>query len=300
MVRFLAKVAALGVVLTAQLASAQIQFDDVKIATTKLTDQIFMLEGSGGNIGVLVGDDGLLVVDDQYAPLAERIKSALKALSDEPVRYMLNTHWHFDHTGGNEAFGESGAVIVAHDNVRKRMGRDEFMKLLKQDIPASPEIALPAITFSRNMTFHFGGQTVAVYHAPRAHTDGDAFVHFADANVIHAGDVFWNGTYPFIDTGSGGGLEGTIDATKRMLALANDDTKIIPGHGPLGSKQDLQVYLEMLETTHERLTKYLDQQMSLNQVVFKRPLKDLDEKWGKGFIDPERFVRILYTDMARN
>ncbi len=300
MIRWVARIAALSVVMAAPIAAAQERFDDVQIATTPLTDGLFMLEGAGGNMGVLVGDDGMLVIDDQYAPLAGRIKDALTALSDQPVRYLLNTHWHFDHTGGNEAFGERGTVIVAHDNVRKRMGRDEFMKLLKRDVPAAPKIAMPAITFSRSMTFHFAGQTIAVIHAPRAHTDGDAFVHFPDANVIHAGDIFWNGTYPFIDTGSGGGLEGTINATKRILALANDDTKIIPGHGPLGSKKDLQAYLDMLETTRTRLISFLDQQIGVNQVAFKRPLKDLDEKWGGGFIDSERFVRILYSDLAQN
>lgn len=281
----------------ASVVQAQNRFDDVTIESTKLSEHVYMLKGAGGNIGVLVGEDGVFMVDDQFAPLAARIKEAVSELSDQPIRYLVNTHWHSDHTGGNESFGDDGAIIVAHDNVRKRLGRDEFMKLLKREVPASPASALPQITFAHRVTLHFSGEKITAYHAPYAHTDGDSYIHFANANVIHAGDLVRNGEYPFIDTGSGGGLGGLIKAVKRIIALADDETRIIPGHGALTSKKDLQDYLEMLETTRSRVEALIAEGVSKNKVVFQKPMKDYDEKWGQGFIDPERYLRIVYDDL---
>lgn len=279
------------------LVQAQNRFDDVTVESTKLSEHVYMLTGAGGNIGVLIGEDGVFMVDDQFAPLAERIKKAVSELSDQPLRYLVNTHWHSDHTGGNESFGDDGAIIVAHDNVRKRLGRDEFMKLLKREVPASPASALPQITFAHRVTLHFSGEKITAYHAPYAHTDGDSYIHFANANVIHAGDLVRNGEYPFIDTGSGGGLGGLIKAVKRIIALADDETRIIPGHGALTSKKDLQDYLEMLETTRSRVEALIAKGVSKNKVVFQKPMQDYDDKWGQGFIDPERYLRIVYDDL---
>jgi glyoxylase-like metal-dependent hydrolase (beta-lactamase superfamily II) len=291
-------------ILTALLATgyaatslAQNNFDDVTVAATKLSDHVFMLTGAGGNVGVLTGEDGVFLVDDQYAPLADRIKAAVRDISDEPVRYLVNTHWHGDHSGGNESFGKDGVVIVAHDNVRKRLGRDEFMKLLKREVKASPAAALPQITFANRATLHFSGEKVTAYHAPYAHTDGDSFIYFENANVIHTGDLFFNGNYPFIDTGSGGSIDGMIRGVKRIVALADDETKIIPGHGPVASKEDLQNYLAMLEETRKRIAALIGKKVSLNRAVFQKPLKDLDETWGNGFMTPERYLRIVYNDL---
>lgn len=278
-------------------ATAQIDFDKVQIESIPLAENIFMLTGSGGNIGLLVGEEGVLMIDDQYAPLSPKIRQAIGKLSDAPVRYVINTHWHFDHTGGNENFGKSGAVIIAHDNVRRRMSRDEFMKIGQRDVPASPEIALPTVTFAHQATFHFGGQTLVAHHAPYAHTDGDLFVHFTDANVIHAGDVFWNGFYPLIDTGSDGGIDGTIAAAKRILALSNEETKIIPGHGKLATRADLEAYIAMLETVRARVIELIGQYKKKSQVIAADPLADYDDTWGTGFMKPDAFLGIVYDDL---
>lgn len=276
---------------------AQNNYEDVEVTATKLSDHVFMLKGAGGNVGVLSGADGVFLVDDQYAPLADRIKAAVTQISDKPVRYLINTHWHGDHTGSNESFGEDGVVIVAHDNVRKRLGRDEFMKLLKREVKAAPAAALPQVTFAHRATLHFSGEKITAYHAPYAHTDGDSYIHFENANVIHTGDLFFNGNYPFIDTGSGGSIDGMIKGVKRILALADDDTRIIPGHGPVASKEDLQDYLAMLEESRKRIAELISDKVSLNRAVFRKPLKDLDETWGNGFMTPERFIRIVYNDL---
>ncbi|MEE8488182.1 MAG: MBL fold metallo-hydrolase, partial [Gemmatimonadota bacterium] len=225
---------------------AQQNFDDVQIETIEVADNIYMLIGSGGNLGLSVGDDGAFLIDDQYAPLTEKILDAIKALTDNKVQFVVNTHWHADHTGGNELHGEAGAIIVAHENVRKQMTVDHFLAAFNSTVPASPEGALPVVTFTESVTFHWNGDEIHVFHVDAAHTDGDAVIHFKGSNVIHAGDTFFNGMYPFIDTSTGGTLDGMIDAAKRILDISDDETKIIPGHGGLASRAELGQYYEML------------------------------------------------------
>ncbi|MEM6640098.1 MAG: MBL fold metallo-hydrolase [Pseudomonadota bacterium] len=274
-------------------------FSGVEVTTTKLAPNLYMLAGAGGNVGVLVGEEGVFMVDDQYAPMSDKLKAAVAAITEAPLRYLINTHWHFDHTGGNEAFAESGAVLVAHDNVRVRMSRDEFIGLLDMEVPASPAAALPVITFANRLTLHFADAAITAHHVAHAHTDGDAFIHFAEENVIHAGDLFWNGLYPFIDTSSGGGIDGMIKGARRMLALADDQTRIIPGHGPLAGRDDLVAYLDMLETTRARILRLIQDGVSRDAARFKPILEDYDEKWGGGFMKPERYRTIVYDDLAR-
>ncbi|MFK8017187.1 MAG: MBL fold metallo-hydrolase [Gammaproteobacteria bacterium] len=295
---FSRRVMTIAAILIAPMALGQTDYDKVEIESTAVSGGVYMLTGAGGNIGVFTSEQGVFMIDDQFAPLTDKIKAAVSQLSDQPLRYLVNTHWHFDHTGGNENIGKGGVVIVAHDNVRKRMSRDEFIEAYKLDVPAAPAVALPVVTFNSQMTFHFGGETIHVHHSPHAHTDGDSFIYFENANAIHTGDLFFNKIYPFIDTGSGGGIQGMMQAVKNVLTIANDDTRIIPGHGPLATKADLQEYLVMLEAAHDRVNAALNTRLTVSQLVFQKPMKDFDEKWGKGFMSPEQFIRIVYSDLA--
>src|SRR5437870_920941 len=239
--------------LFAAAASAQEDFSKVEIQTEKLADTVYMMTGEGGNLGVSVGEDAVFVIDDQFAPLTPKIQAAIAKLTDKPVKFVLNTHWHFDHTGGNENLGKAGALIVAHDNVRKRMSSDQFIEFMNMRTKADPKSAWPVVTFSTDVTFHLNGDEIYAFHAPRAHTDGDAIVFFRKSNVVHMGDTFFNQLYPFIDTSTGGTVDGVIAAVDKVLAQVNESTKIIPGHGPLGDKAQLKSYRDMLATISGRI-----------------------------------------------
>lgn len=269
----------------------------VAIKTVPVAGSVSMLEGQGGNLGVSAGPDGLFMIDDQYAVMTDNIKKALAAIGQQPLRFIVNTHWHGDHTGGNENFGKTGAVIVAHDNVRKRMSTEQFMKAFSKTVPPSPAIALPVVTFADAVTFHLNGDDISVFHVAPAHTDGDSVVIFKKANVIHTGDVFFNGIYPFIDVSSGGSINGTIEAAERIVNLADEKTKIIPGHGPLADKAALKVYRDMLATVRDRVTAAIKDGKTLEQVQMMKPTADLDAVWGKGFLKPEQFVMIVYSSL---
>jgi len=277
---------------------AQQDFSKVEIVTTDLGNGIFMLAGAGGNIGVSTGDDGVFMIDDQFAPLTKKIRAALAEISEAPVKYLLNTHWHGDHTGGNENFGADGAVIVSHENVRKRLSTKQFMKAFGREVPAAPEAALPVITFDGDVTFYFNGETINVMHLPAAHTDGDSAVHFENANIVHMGDIFFNGFFPFIDQSGGGTLDGVIAAAETIAAIANDETKIIPGHGPMASKADLLTYKSMLEDVRARMAPLIGEGLSRDEVLAKNPLGDLTETWGNGFMKTEVFTGIVYDVMT--
>jgi len=210
---------------------------------------------------------------------------------------LLNTHWHGDHTGGNERFGKTGAIIVAHENVRKRMSVDSVIEALHRKVPASPKAALPVVTFTSDVTFHWNGDTIHAFHVPPAHTDGDVVVHFKKANVIHTGDVYFNGLYPFIDLSSGGSVLGVIRAASRVIDLCDDKTKVIPGHGPLSDRAELIVYRDMLAAVRQRIVKLIEAGKSADEAVAAHPTKDFDAKWGQGFLKPDIWTRIVYQSV---
>ena len=286
-------------VISSGVTAQEDRFAGVEITTEQVVPGIYMLVGAGGNIGVSVGEDGIFMIDDQFAPLTDRITAAVAALSDQPIRFLVNTHWHGDHTGGNENLGNRGVLIVAHDNVYQRMSRDTEIGAFNQVVPASPEAALPVITFNDNVTFRLNGEEIRAVHYRQSHTDGDSVIHFVNANVVHTGDIWFNGFYPFIDVSSGGSIDGVISSIGKLIDLADDNTRIIPGHGPLGDKQGLQAYLEMLEAVRDRMSKLIDEGKSLEQIIELRPNADFDDAMGKGFINPETFLQILYSDLKR-
>jgi cyclase len=294
------RLAVLLVMVLAQGAVAQ-DFSKVEVAAQKLGDSTWMLTGAGGNIGLSVGDDAVFVIDDQFAPLVPRIKAAIARITPKPVQFVLNTHFHFDHTGGNEAFGKDGALIVAHDNVRRRMSRDQLISLITSTSPqkASPKAALPVITVAGEITFHINGDEVHAFHVPRAHTDGDLIVHFRQSDVVHMGDVFFNGSYPFIDVSSGGSAEGVLAAADRVLALSTERTKIIPGHGPLAGKADLQAYRDLLATVIGRIKDQRRAGKTDSEIREARPAADFDARYGNGFIKPDVFVQMMLSGIAR-
>ena len=278
---------------------AQDDMSKVEIQTEKLADHVYMMTGAGGNLGVSVGEDGVFLIDSQFAALTPKIQAAIAKLSDKPVRFMLNTHWHFDHTGGNENLGKAGAVIIAQENVRKRLSSEGFIAFLGMKTKPSPAIALPVVTFTRDVSFHLNGEDIRASHAPNAHTDGDVVVHFSKSNVVHMGDTFFNGLYPFIDTSSGGSVAGVLAAADRALKTVGDSTKIIPGHGPLGTKADLKAYRDMLAAVSSRVAAQIKQGKKLEEVVASKPTAQYDAKWGKGFLAPEKFVEMLYGNLKK-
>lgn len=293
-------IAALVSVAVTTQVSAQQDFSQVEIQTVPVRDNIYLLQGEGGNIGLFVGEDGAFLVDDQIAPLTDKIKAAIATVTDEPIKFVINTHWHSDHTGGNENLGNEGVVILAHDNVRKRMSVDNIIPSLNMEFPASPEAALPVITFEDGVTFHLNGDTLHAIHPDTdGHTDGDTFLHWKKANVIHAGDLFFNGFYPFIDTYSGGSLAGMIEGVNEILELTNAQTLIIPGHGKLSNRQELLDYRNMLMVVQVRTLTAIAQGMTLEEFLASDPTAEFDAAWGQGFLTPEVFQKIVYSSVAQ-
>jgi len=283
--------------LTAAPALAQQDFSKVEVKAEKVAEGVYMLTGAGGNIGLSVGQSGTFVIDDQYAPLTKRILVAIREITPHPVRFVVNTHWHGDHTGGNESMGQAGALLVAHENVRKRMSTEQFMGALGRKVEPSPEGALPVVTFTDAVTFHWNGDEIRAYHVPPAHTDGDVIIHFAKADVVHMGDVFFNGGYPFIDTSSGGRIDGVIAAAERVLAGISEKTRLIPGHGPLGTKADLQAWHDGLKTLRDRIAKLKAEGKTRDQAIAAKPTADYDAKWGTGFMKGDTFTGLVYDSL---
>lgn len=271
----------------------------VEIQTVPVNDGIYMLVGEGGNIGVSAGEDGVFMVDDQVAPLTGKIKAAIANITDQPIRFLLNTHWHIDHTGGNENLGKEGVVIFAHDNVRERMSTDQFTAAFQRKVPASPKVALPVITFNDTSTFHLNGQTIQAIHVEAAHSDGDSIIYFKEADVIHTGDVYFSSSYPFIDGSSNGSIEGMIKGVDKILALATETTKIIPGHGVLSNRQEVEAYRQMLVDVRDRTQAAINKGTSLEDFLASKPTADYDETWGKGFLSGEKFLTNVYKVMAK-
>jgi cyclase len=280
-------------------AFAQQDFSKVEIRTEKLSDSVYMLVGAGGNLGLSVGEDAVFLVDDQFAPLTPKIEAAIAKITPQTVKFVLNTHWHGDHTGGNENLGKAGALIVAHENVRKRMSVENFIEFLGMKTQPDPRAALPVVTFTTDITFHLNGDEIFAQHAPRAHTDGDAIVHFRKSDVVHMGDVMFNKLYPFIDTSTGGTVEGVIAAAERTLKEVSERTRIIPGHGPLANRADLEAYRDMLVKISARIRDQLRAKRTLEQVQASKPTAEFDGVWGKGFLKPDKFVEMLYRNMEK-
>ena len=275
--------------------SAQADSDTVKISPTQLTDKIYMLTGKGGNIGLFIGEDGTFLIDDQFAPLTEKIITAIKSVGGSHPKFLINTHYHGDHTGGNENLGQEGTLIFSHDNVHERLRTGSFIQEFNKKRPGIGREGLPVVTFSEDISFHLNNDTIHAIHVPGAHTDGDCFIHFKKANVIHAGDIFFNGFYPFIDVQHGGSLKGTIEAADKILLLADDSTKIIPGHGPLADKAQLISYRQMLETAYERLRALKAEGKTAQEAAAANPLEDLDKIWGDGMFNSDRWIEIIYS-----
>jgi len=296
----LVKLAGTLLLLFATATAADDQFKDVEINTTQVSDGVYMLTGKGGNIGVSIGNDGVFLIDDQFAPLTGKIKASIAKLSDQPVRFLLNTHWHPDHTGGNENIGKGGTVIVAHDNVRKRLSVDNVVEMFGIEAPAMNKAGLPVITFEQSLTFHLNGDEILVSHVDNAHTDGDSIVKFTAANVIHTGDIYFAGMYPFIDYDTGGSVEGVIQALEQVLAMSDADTIIIPGHGPLSNRKELAPYVNMLKAISSRIQKMIAEQATLEQIQAAAPSKEFDGEYGNGYIKNTTFIGMLYKGMTQH
>lgn len=269
------------------------KWDDIQITSHKIKDNIYMLEGGGGNMGLCFGEDGVLLIDDQFAPLSEKIKAAIRELCGEGVDFIINTHWHGDHTGGNENFAKEGSTIIAHENVRKRLSTDQ-VRPFGRTTAASPEVALPKMTFNDKMNIHYNGDDIHLIHVHTAHTDGDAFVYFSKANVLHMGDCFFKDRFPYVDREMGGDPDGAIAAVEAAMMLVDDETVIIPGHGSLATKGDLKRYYEMLTTMKERIMTEVENATPEDKLDFEALCKDY-ESWGTGFINPEKMVKTFFN-----
>ena len=294
--RHLAVVAALLPSLATRGLAQQQNFDTVTVRVQHVAGNVHMLQGAGGNIGLIVGDDGAFIVDDQFAPLTDKIKAAVATVTDKPVRFVVNTHWHGDHTGGNERWGSAGSLIIAQDNVRRRMGSPQERN--GRITPAASAKALPVVTFADSITLFLNADSIRVIHVRSAHTDGDALIYYTKANVLHMGDTFFRGSYPFIDGASGGNVNGIVDAADKALAMINNDTKVIPGHGPLSTKADLQEYRRVVATVRDRVKAMVLQGKSLTEVAASKPTAEFDAQWGRGFINGDTFVDGVFKDMV--
>ncbi|MFQ5876181.1 MAG: MBL fold metallo-hydrolase [Acidobacteriota bacterium] len=279
-------------------AAAQDDLADATVEAVRLAKGVYMLRGRGGNIGLSVGEDGAFLVDDQYAPLTEKIRAAVASVTDGPIRFVINTHWHGDHTGGNENLGEAGALIVAHENVRRRMSVENFIEAFGRRTGPAPEAALPVITFTDSITFHWNGDELRVFHVDPAHTDGDSIIYFTRANVIHLGDTYFNGMYPFIDASTGGRMDGMIAAADRVLQMAGPKTRLIPGHGEVSGVKEYRDYRAMLVEVRDRVRRLIDRGKGRDEVIAAKPTRDLDDKWGGGFLEPDAWVGIVYDSMT--
>lgn len=286
--RILASATLLVAIATAQAQQGP-DWASIEFSHTDLGNGIYMLQGRGGNLGLSVGDDGAFLIDDEFPQMASKAVETIAEITDAPVEYLVNTHWHGDHTGGNAVFHSHGSRILAHDNVRVRMAAPGPQQSAPQ--------ALPELTYSEHATLHFNGHDIHLMHVSDAHTDGDTVVHFRNLNVIHTGDVMFNGMYPFIDLDSGGTVSGYIDALKLIANLADEQTQIIPGHGPLAGKEDVQTTIKMLQDTRAAVAPHVAAGKTLEEVLEAQPLAAFDEAYSWAFINGPRFTATLYNDL---
>jgi glyoxylase-like metal-dependent hydrolase (beta-lactamase superfamily II) len=290
-----------GSVLAQQPAGPPVgpDFSKVEVKTTDLGNRTYMLEGFGGNSTIAVGDDGVIMVDGQFAPLHDKLKAAIAAITQQAVRFLVNTHYHRDHVGGNVPFSKDGAVVVAHENVRKRLAEGTTMAVPEVKYTPAPEEALPAITHKGGMILQVQGRTAQLKHPVNAHTDGDTYVYFADANVLSTGDTVTIGRYPNIDFANGGSINGMIATADVYLSITDDNTKIVPGHGPLATKAQLAEYRKMLATARDRMAALIKDGKSESDIYAARPFADLDAKWAPNEQAAGNFMRVVYASLKQ-
>ncbi len=279
------------------LSIASAQENAVEYSTTSLSPTVSMITGRGGNVGVSAGAEGVYLIDDQFENISAELLQQVRAISDGPIRYIINTHYHGDHVGANAALNATGAVIVAHDNVRQRMSTDQFSQFWNNTTEAWPLSALPTVTFSDTLTLHLNGESANVHHIPHGHTDGDVLVHFPVSNVIHMGDLYFNGLYPFIDLDGGGSVQGMLAGVERALELANEDTRIIPGHGPVSNPAELAKYRDFLVAARDRVQSLIDQGKTLEQAIAAQPTAEWDDTLGAVWITPAQLVTFIYNSL---
>ncbi|MEA2491257.1 MAG: hypothetical protein QOH21_3049 [Acidobacteriota bacterium] len=286
----------LSLLVLAATASAQQDFSKVEIKVQKVSGGIYMLTGAGGNIGVSVGEDGVIVIDDQYAPLVPKIEAAIRSITPKAVRYIVNTHYHGDHTGGNEQMGKT-VPIIAQENVRHRLvsGTTVF----GQSTPPAPKSALPVITFDHSLSLHLNGEEVRAVHMPHGHTDGDAVIYFTQSNVVHMGDDFFNGMFPFVDMDNGGSVRGMIASVDTVIATVPEDVKVIPGHGPLSDKNGLRAFSDVLKGVVAAIQRGIDAGKSVEQLKTEKVLGAWDATWGQGFIKTDMFTEMVYRELTK-
>jgi glyoxylase-like metal-dependent hydrolase (beta-lactamase superfamily II) len=280
--------------------SSQAQkFKDVEIIVNQLDNNgTYMLVGKGGNIGVSVGEDGVLLIDSQFKQLTEKILSAINnRITDKPVKFLINTHWHQDHTGGNENFVNNGAIIIAQENVRERLNTEQVIDFLNKTFKASPLKALPTITYNDSITFYLNDDKIDVYHLPNAHTDGDSIIYFNKRNIIHTGDMYVNGRYPFIDHSSGGSIDGLITGIEKIISTIDHETKIIPGHGLLSNLDELQDYLIMLKDIRQQVLIMVNNGATLDEIIKSDITAKYDKLYSDNFINSGDFLGFVYNDL---
>lgn len=284
-------------VLLATAGSIDAQEKKVEFSTFQLSDTIYMLRGRGGNVGISNGEDGLYIIDDQARPVTSQLLDAIGKISNKPIRFVINTHYHDDHTGGNETIGKAGALIIAHDNSRTRMTTEQVSSFMKKTTPPYAQAALPVVTFNDQISLHFNGETATVYHVAHGHTDGDSIIHFPASNVIHMGDMYFNTLYPYVDLDAGGSIQGMVHAADLALSLADDSTRIIPGHGPLAITEDLRAYRNFLIKAIANVQVLIDEGNNLQQIIAAQPTAEWDEELGKAWITPAQFVTFIYNSL---
>lgn len=276
------------------------KFKDVEIIANQLTNETYMLIGKGGNIGVSVRDDGVLLIDSQFKQLTDKIMSTINnKITDKPIKFLINTHWHQDHTDGNENIVvKNGAIVIAHDNVRERLSTEQFVNFLNKTFEPSPINALPIITYNDSITLYFNDDKIDVYHIPNAHTDGDSIIYFDKNNVVHTGDIFVNGRYPFIDHSSGGSIDGIIAGIEKIISIINNETKIIPGHGLLSNLDELQDYLSMLKDIRKQVQTMVNNGSNLEEIIKSDITTNYDSLYSNSFVSSKDFLRFVYDDIV--